>query len=83
MENRRFLARAANTGISGFVDANGRIIDPTHLFREAVASRDLALLKVRSLYSRWGDWPLALASFGLVFFFLIMKKVRHGLRGPS
>jgi apolipoprotein N-acyltransferase len=65
VENRRCLARAANTGISGFIDANGRILDATGIFKEAVAARPLALLKIQSFYTRWGDWPLGLLTLGL------------------
>jgi len=65
VENRRFLARAANTGISGFIDANGRILKSTGLFQEAVVSQAVALMKTRTLYDRWGDWPLAILSYGL------------------
>lgn len=65
VENRRCLARAANTGISGFIDANGRILHTTVLFKEAVAARPVSLLKIRSFYSRWGDWPLWILTIGL------------------
>jgi apolipoprotein N-acyltransferase len=55
VENRRMLARAANTGISGFVDPAGRVLDATPLMEEAAVVRELPLLEVRTLYSRFGD----------------------------
>ncbi len=73
VENRRFLARAANTGISGFIDPCGRILKTTQLDQEASATESIALLKIKSLYSRWGDWPLAILSFGLPTFILIRQ----------
>jgi apolipoprotein N-acyltransferase len=73
VENRRFLARAANTGISGFIDPCGRILKTTQLNQEASATESIALLTMRSLYSRWGDWPLAILSFGLPTFILIRQ----------
>lgn len=73
VENRRFLARAANTGISGFIDPCGRILKTTQLNQEASATESIALLPMRSLYSRWGDWPLAILSFGLPTFILIRR----------
>jgi apolipoprotein N-acyltransferase len=66
VENRRFLARAANTGISGFIDANGRPMGTTALFQEASLGAQVALLEDKTLYCRWGDWPLALMCFGLL-----------------
>jgi apolipoprotein N-acyltransferase len=55
VENRRALIRAANTGISGFIDPSGRILAATPLFVEAVVTRDVPLLAQRSVYSRSGD----------------------------
>ncbi len=60
VENRRVLARAANTGISGFIDAAGRISASTALMQDATALSESALLDIPSFYTRWGDWPLAL-----------------------
>jgi apolipoprotein N-acyltransferase len=55
VENRRSLARAANTGISGFVDPAGRVLDPTPLMQEATALRELPLMETATLYTRFGD----------------------------
>ena len=55
VENRRSLARAANTGISGFVDPVGNILASTPLLEEAALVRSLPLLKEKSLYTRTGD----------------------------
>jgi apolipoprotein N-acyltransferase len=66
IENRRMVARAANTGISGFIDPCGRITHATGLFKEAVLAAPVALLQTKTRYTRWGDWPLGLAAFGLL-----------------
>jgi apolipoprotein N-acyltransferase len=55
IEQGRYLARAANTGISGFVDPYGRVIQKTDLFHPAVLVGDLRFLTVRTIYSRTGD----------------------------
>jgi apolipoprotein N-acyltransferase len=55
VENRRSLARAANTGISCFVDPAGRVLDPTPLMEEAAVVRALDLLDTRTVYTRLGD----------------------------
>ncbi|MEJ2157870.1 MAG: apolipoprotein N-acyltransferase [Desulfobacteraceae bacterium] len=69
VENRRTLARAANTGISGFIDPCGRIISPTGLFQEAAVMAPVTLMKTTSNYTRWGEWPLGLLVFGSILFF--------------
>jgi len=55
IEEGRYLARAANTGISGFVDPYGRIIAKTALFEPAVVVRDIRFLTDRTAYNRIGD----------------------------
>src|SRR5262249_11012359 len=55
IENGRYLARAANTGISGFVDPYGRVLARSSLFEQALLVGDLRFLTARTLYSRIGD----------------------------
>lgn len=55
VENRKPVVRAANTGVSGFIDSSGRILETTRLFE--TTARTVALLtdRSRSFYSRYGD----------------------------
>ena len=55
IENRKPLIRAANTGISGFIDSNGRILSKTDLFQKAVVTREIKTDTTRSFYSKYGD----------------------------
>jgi apolipoprotein N-acyltransferase len=54
-ENKRSLIRAANTGISGFIDPVGRIIGSTGIFEDAVLVRSVPLLREKTVYTRFGD----------------------------
>jgi apolipoprotein N-acyltransferase len=74
VENRRTLARSANTGISGFIDPAGRILASTPLMQEAVLTRSLPLVQEKTIYTRFGDW-FALCCLG---FTLIMAAVEIG-----
>ncbi len=56
VETRRPVARSANTGISGFVDAKGRILLGTDLFVRGQWVADLAPGSGTTLYVRFGDW---------------------------
>ena len=55
VENRRSLVRAANTGISGFVDPLGRIVASTPLDTEATLTRRVPILQEKTFYTRYGD----------------------------
>lgn len=55
IENGRYLARAANTGISGFVDPYGRTVEASELFEQKLLVADLRFLTSRTPYSRVGD----------------------------
>ena len=55
IEQGRYLARAANTGISGFVDPYGRVLQHSELFEPAVLIGDLRFITARTVYSRTGD----------------------------
>jgi apolipoprotein N-acyltransferase len=55
VENKRSLASAANTGISGFVDPAGRILAATALLEEAAVIRSIPLLKEKTVYTIIGD----------------------------
>jgi len=55
VENRRAFARAANTGISGFIDPYGRILRAGPIFEEAAFSGRIPLRQTRTFYTRFGD----------------------------
>jgi apolipoprotein N-acyltransferase len=55
IEGGRYLARAANTGISGFVDPYGRVLASAGLFEPAMLVSDLRFITERTIYSRIGD----------------------------
>lgn len=55
VENKRSLARSANTGISGFIDPVGRILSATPLQEEKFLADSVPILKESTVYSRFGD----------------------------
>ena len=79
IEQGRYLARAANTGISGFVDPYGRVLQQTDLFHPAVLVQDIRFVTSRTIYSRVGDvvaW-LSLAITVLAVGAARMKRKAH------
>ena len=55
VENRRFLVRAANTGISAVVDPRGRVLERTGLEETRVLTAEVRPVRGRTLYTRAGD----------------------------
>ena len=68
IETRVGIARAANSGISGFVDPFGRMSGRTALETRAVASGVVFTTDVIPLAVRWGDWigVLSLVAVGVL-----------------
>lgn len=56
IENRRAVARCANTGISCFIDRFGNVDKRTRLYESATIIGDCELNSELSIYSRYGDW---------------------------
>ena len=79
VENKRTLARSANTGISGFVDPAGRILATTPLFEEKVLTHSAAILKETTVYSRFGD-ILALACLALMTIIVISGFIQTSIQ---
>ncbi len=55
IEEGRYLARAANTGISGFVDPYGRVLQRSEMFQSAVMTEEVRFITARTVYSHIGD----------------------------
>jgi apolipoprotein N-acyltransferase len=74
VENRRPLVRAANTGISGFIDAVGRVAEASPLFTDAVMAHTVRFSRIDAPYTRLGDTfaGVCLATAVLIVFFSAM-----------
>jgi apolipoprotein N-acyltransferase len=61
IEQGRYLARAANTGISGIVDPYGRVVARTALFETTIVIGDVRFIQEQTVYARIGDLAAQLA----------------------
>jgi apolipoprotein N-acyltransferase len=55
VENRRYVVRAANTGVTAVVDPRGRVLEATRLFDETLLVREVPFVAETSFYARHGD----------------------------
>ncbi|MFQ5580299.1 MAG: apolipoprotein N-acyltransferase [Nitrospiria bacterium] len=78
IENRVPFARAANTGISGFINTRGRITQQSSLFSETTLSEKLLPGKQITLYTRYGDFFVL--SCAIITSFFIAFEQYHNKR---
>jgi apolipoprotein N-acyltransferase len=74
IEQGRYLARAANTGISGVVDPYGRVVRQSAIFEQAGLVEDVRILTSRTIYSRIGD---AIAYLAILITVLALVGIRR------
>lgn len=55
IENRRYIARCANSGVSGFIAPNGETISRLPQYERAGISGHIKLIQEKSFYTRYGD----------------------------
>jgi apolipoprotein N-acyltransferase len=76
VENRVYLCRAANTGISALISPTGEILDRTPLFVRTHLSGQVRYLGIPTFYSTYGD-VFAYSCGALLCAILIIKKARR------
>jgi apolipoprotein N-acyltransferase len=79
IENRVFIARAANTGISGLIDPLGRVMKQGGIFKEETMSGTIRLLKNKAFYTLYGDvfaWICSGFSILLLGYSLLQKPTK-------
>ncbi len=71
VENRMWIMRSVESGISAFIDPEGRIISPTKLYEKAYISGTVKLNEGgRTFYTKHGAWFIALISLVLIAGFI-------------
>jgi apolipoprotein N-acyltransferase len=76
VENRRYLLRAATTGISGIIDPYGRILSKSELMSRTYLTGNITSSQKLTFYSKHGD-ILPFASLTLTVIFLILAMVKR------
>ncbi|MDX1684827.1 MAG: apolipoprotein N-acyltransferase [Saprospiraceae bacterium] len=70
IEQRKSIARAANTGISCFIDQKGYIRQPTMYEQDAVIKGKILLNDHKTYYNRWKDYIAYAAGLFSIFFLI-------------
>lgn len=83
IETRRFIARAANTGVSCFIWPSGEIFDQTEYGKPAAIKSALFINHQITFYTRYGDyigWAGVCAGIGFLIFLLSSLFIRSQKR---
>lgn len=76
IEGGRYLARSANTGISGVVDPYGRVVQASAIFEQVGLVAEVRLLSGRTIYSQIGD-VIAYVGMALTVMALVVVRPRN------
>jgi len=76
VENRRSLARAANTGVSGVVDPLGRLLAISPLFQPFYLVEEVPLLQTKTIFVSFGHHFGLLCLLALIPIALFLKSAR-------
>jgi apolipoprotein N-acyltransferase len=75
IEQGRYLARAANTGISGIVDPYGRVVLQSAIFEQVTLVDEVRFLRTRTIYSVIGDAVAYVAIALTASALLVLRRV--------
>jgi apolipoprotein N-acyltransferase len=70
IENRRDIVQSANTGLSGFINQRGDVLQKTSWWKEYAIKQDVMLNEKLTFYSKNGDYIARTASYMSVIVFL-------------
>ena len=78
IEHRRAVARAANTGISGFISPDGAVHETLGWEERGVLTARVPLCSRTTLYTRYGDWIARTACFlaALCLLYAVVYRIR-------
>jgi apolipoprotein N-acyltransferase len=79
IEHGRYMARAANTGISGVVDPYGRVVSRSAIFEEVGLVEEVRFLTARTVYTAIGD-VVAYTAMAIVVLALIFIRPNRSFR---
>jgi apolipoprotein N-acyltransferase len=75
VENRRYLLRAATTGVSGIIDPYGRILAQSEMMTQDILTEEIMPIHTHTFYTKYGDLlPIMSLTFGAVFLILAIVK---------
>ena len=80
IENRRWVARSANTGISGFINQRGDVVKQSGWWVPTALKADINLNEEQTIYTQYGDVLAILGCSGALALVLLTFYMRYKLK---
>lgn len=77
IENRRSIARSANTGISALINEKGEYIKTIPYGSKGVIQGEITIVKSITFYTKYGDFIARICILTLILYFLIAISGRY------
>ncbi|MFH1825490.1 MAG: apolipoprotein N-acyltransferase [Candidatus Firestonebacteria bacterium] len=77
VENKVNIIRAANTGVSGFVDYKGEILDYLDIFKKGKLTSSIVMRNEVTFYNKFGDWFVKICAIIAAIGVIFIKKYRE------
>lgn len=76
LENKKYLARAANSGVTCFISPTGVILDRADQYKQTDLKMQIPTINENTIYTIYGDWFVYLCVMVSVFFlfYSVFKK---------
>jgi len=80
VENRRYLIRSANTGVSALIAPSGEVLMQSPIFERSILAGGVWPVKSITFYTKYGDWfawaCVAYTVFGMIMAFVMAIRAR-------
>ncbi|MFA5782552.1 MAG: hypothetical protein WC868_09825, partial [Bacteroidales bacterium] len=85
IETRRDVAQSANTGISGFINQRGDVIQATSWWQGDVITQTLLLNEEKTFYVKYGDYIGRTAFYmsAVIFLYTLFLSILRRLKRKS
>lgn len=80
IENRRWVARSANTGISGFINQRGDVVKKSEWWVPTALKADINLNEEQTFYTQYGDVLAILGCSGALALVLLAFFMKYKLK---
>lgn len=76
IENRKWVARSANTGISGFINSKGEVVQQSEYDTKTALSQRIEINETSTFYTRHGDFIGRAALFSALLLLILLPTGR-------